>query len=147
MQGAYFIIFQKLPKWRDANDGYTPTRVATWFGSKQSKRPADRSSIASYNSIQGIYFCYQISKFMGIEFNFDEDEFKKAFADAAETAFIEYINNEIGERELECDCGSRSFDVETWKNNNNEYEGAAICRNCNERIRLEIDTSDIDELR
>jgi peptide subunit release factor 1 (eRF1) len=84
---------------------------------------------------------------MDIEFNFDEDEFRNAIADEVESMFIEYVETEVERGNIECDCGSWSFDVETWKNSNDEYEGAAICRDCNERIELEIDTSDIDALR
>jgi hypothetical protein len=84
---------------------------------------------------------------MGIEFNFDEDEFRNTIADAVEEMFIEYVENEAGNGDLECECGSGTFDVETWKNSNGGYEGAAICRDCNERLTLNIDTSDTDDLR
>lgn len=88
---------------------------------------------------------------MGIEFNVDvdiaEDSIKEAFADAAEDAFREYVETEVGEGNLQCDCGSRSFDVETWSSGSGRIEGAAICRDCNDRIELDIDTSDLDELR
>lgn len=84
---------------------------------------------------------------MGIDFNFDEDEFRNAIADKVEAAFIEYVETEVGNGELECDCGSTTFDVETWQNGNSGYEGAAICRECDERIALDLDTSDIDDIR
>lgn len=82
---------------------------------------------------------------MDIEMDFDEDDFRNAIKDEIEAAFIEYVETEMGSGDLECDCGARSFDVETWENNG-RYEGAAICRDCNERIELDIDTSDIDDL-
>lgn len=84
---------------------------------------------------------------MGVEFNFDEDEFRNAIADHVEERFIDYVETEVGNGDLECDCGSRSFDVETWNTGNGAYEGAAVCRDCNDRIALDIDTSDIDDLR
>lgn len=88
---------------------------------------------------------------MGIDINididFDEDEFRAAFADQAEEMFREWVENEAGDCHIECDCGSRSFDVETWTTANNALEGAAVCRECNERIPVELDTSDLDALR
>lgn len=82
---------------------------------------------------------------MGIDF--DEDAFRNKIADRVEEMFIDYVENQAGDGEIECDCGSRSFDVETWKTGSGGYEGAAICRECNQRINLDIDTSDIDDIR
>lgn len=89
---------------------------------------------------------------MGIDFNvdieLDEDSFRNTIADVAEEAFIEYVETEAGNGDLECEnCSARAFDVETWKNANGGFEGAAVCRECNGRMNLEIDTSDIDALR
>jgi hypothetical protein len=85
---------------------------------------------------------------MGVEFNFDEDAFREQIADAVEERFIEYVENEAGNGDIECDsCGSRSFDVETWQNGNGDWEGAAVCRDCNERVPVELDTSEIDDIR
>lgn len=82
-----------------------------------------------------------------INIELDEDDFRETVADTAEEAFREWIETEVRDGHIECDCGSTSFDTETWYNGNNELQGAAVCRDCNERINLDIDTSEIDDLR
>ena len=82
-----------------------------------------------------------------IEIEFDEDDFRDAVADQAEEIFQEWIETEVGDGHIECNCGSTSFDTETWYNGNNDLQGAAVCRECDERIELDIDTSEIEDIR
>lgn len=82
-----------------------------------------------------------------INIDWDEDEFTKAVADHAEAAFLEYVENEVEDGHINCDCGSQSFDIQTWEKPNGEIKGAAVCRECNDRIPVEVDLSDLEELR
>lgn len=86
---------------------------------------------------------------MSFDINFDgidEDEFREAVADSVEERFLEKVEELVSEGYYECECGSTSFDVRTWKNARGDLEGAAVCRNCNERIPIELE-ADFDELR
>lgn len=82
-----------------------------------------------------------------VEVDFDESEFKAAVADQIEEMFREHLETEVRRGHIECECGSDSFDIETWYDAADQLQGAAVCRECNERIELDIDTSDIDDLR
>lgn len=80
-------------------------------------------------------------------FEIDEDEFNAGVADAVEEIVQEWIETELGNGNIECDCGSRSFDVSTWKNSSGKIEAAGVCRECNERTEFDVDMSEIDALR
>jgi len=84
---------------------------------------------------------------INIDVNIDEDEIRNAVVDKAEQEFRKAVENDISNGKIVCDCGSRSFDVETWKVPNGAIEGAAVCRSCNERLPVEIDTEELDNLR
>lgn len=82
-----------------------------------------------------------------IEDDFDEDVFRESIADRIGDMFRAWVEREAGAGRIICDCGSRSFDVETWKTANGELAGAAVCRVCNDRVDIDIDTSDLNDLR
>lgn len=88
---------------------------------------------------------------MGVEFNinveFDEKEIQNAIADHAEELVQEWLESEARDGSFECECGSISFDIETWENANNDIRAAGICRECNDRMEIDVDTSELDELR
>lgn len=81
-----------------------------------------------------------------VEVDFDEDEFREAFAEHAKEQFKEWIEGNAGNGGIECDCGSRSFDVETWWGPNDEIKAAGVCVSCNERVEIDVDTSDLDNI-
>jgi len=79
---------------------------------------------------------------MGIDINidvdFDREELLRAVADQYEA--------QIERGEIDCpseDCSSTAFDSELWISDSGGLEGAAICLECNERIDLDIDDSDV----
>jgi len=87
---------------------------------------------------------------MAIEFDIDVDvdEIKEKMIDAVEEQFIEHVENELGDGGFECEnCEARSFDVETWQTSSGDYGIGAVCRECNERLNVDIDTSKLDEMR
>lgn len=79
--------------------------------------------------------------------SFDEDDLREAILDEAEKLAREWIEEEAGDGHFECDCGSTSFDIETWTNPAGGIEAAGVCRECNTRVDIEVDDSDIEELR
>lgn len=82
-----------------------------------------------------------------VEWNFDEKEFRNMVVDHVEDAVREWLESEAGDGRIECDCGSRSFDVETWTNTQGRIEAAGICRECNERLDIKVDASELEALR
>lgn len=87
------------------------------------------------------------SSLMGIDTNFDTDKIMNSIVDEIEKIFIQHVEEQIENGSLDCECGSQEFDVEVWQSSNDSFEGAAICRDCNDRAELDIDTSEIDSLR
>lgn len=88
---------------------------------------------------------------MGIEFSVDIDidkgEFQAAVADQLDEHVSEWLETDARDGAFECDCGSSSFDIETWNESKGEIKAAGVCRECNERMNIEVDTSEIDDLR
>lgn len=88
---------------------------------------------------------------MGIEFDIDveidEEGLQNEIADRFDELVKEWLESEAGEGHYECDCGSYSFDVETWENASGDIRAATVCRECNNRMEIEVDMSDIDQLR
>lgn len=77
-----------------------------------------------------------------IEANVDIDtnDFLESFADA--------YAKQLEQGGMDCpadDCGSETFDVEMWVDNDTGIEGAAVCRGCNARIDLNIDDSEVKD--
>jgi hypothetical protein len=86
---------------------------------------------------------------MGANFDdgIDEDSFREAIADGILENMADELQQVVQEGDIECDCGSTAFDIETWKNRQDDIKAAGVCRQCNERMVIEVDTSDIGELR
>ncbi|TQQ83611.1 hypothetical protein EGH24_02125 [Halonotius terrestris] len=83
---------------------------------------------------------------MGIDL--DPDSLKEKIADAAEDMAVDHIEEQIESGAVECpNCESRSFDAATWKSGSGEYDGSAVCRECNERVELDIDMSNFNKHR
>ena len=73
-----------------------------------------------------------------IEFEVDFD------TDALRDALAEKYAAQLEQGDNECpneDCKGESFDAEIWTNQSGHFEGAAVCRTCNERFDLNIDDS------
>lgn len=82
-----------------------------------------------------------------LDISMDRGDIEEAVADEAENLAREWIETEAGDGQIKCDCGTRSFDIETWKNASGEIRAAGICRECNERTEFDVDMSDLDGLR
>ncbi len=83
---------------------------------------------------------------MGIDI--DPDSLKEKIADAAEGIVIDHIEEQMENGSVQCpNCKSRSFDAATWKRRSGEYDGSAVCRDCNERVELDIDMSNFNKHR
>jgi hypothetical protein len=77
----------------------------------------------------------------------DTDEFRKAMADSLVDLTKEYLETEARENHFECDCGSTTFDIEAWEDTAGDIQAAGVCRECNERLEIDVDMSDINALR
>lgn len=84
---------------------------------------------------------------INIDVEFDEKEFRNTMIDQIEEHARDWLETEAGNGHIECDCGARSFDVETWTNADGRIEAAGVCRECNERTDIEFDTAELDSLR
>ena len=73
-----------------------------------------------------------------IDVDFDRDSLLRAIADNYE--------KQIERGAIDCPnegCPGTAFDAELWIADSGGLEGAAICRDCNDRIDLNIDDSDV----
>lgn len=87
---------------------------------------------------------------MGIELEIDVeiDGIKEEILDEIEDKFVKHVEKEVRDGGFECEnCEARSFDVETWQNSSGDYEIGAVCRECNEAANIDIDTSELDDLK
>lgn len=79
---------------------------------------------------------------MEIEFEVDFD------GDGLREALAENYAQQIEEGGIDCpneDCEGESFNAEIWTTDDGGFEGAAICRDCNSRIDLDLDDSQAKE--
>jgi hypothetical protein len=77
---------------------------------------------------------------MSIDIDFDERELLDVLADNYAA--------ELQQGVIECpaeDCDSDVFDTEIWTTQSGGFEGAAVCRQCNERTELDLDDSQVKE--
>lgn len=81
---------------------------------------------------------------MDVSVDIDTDEFEEKLKNELEKQAVEYLEDELQEGHFECECGSELFDIETWKDNSGEYKAGAVCRECNKKVDIEIDTSDFN---
>jgi hypothetical protein len=75
-----------------------------------------------------------------LDIDFDEDGLRDALAEKY-AAQLEQSNNECPNE----DCNGESFDAEMWINQSGHFEGAAVCRTCNNRFDLNIDDSQVQK--
>ena len=67
---------------------------------------------------------------------FDKNDLLEAMAEKCE--------KQIENGAIDCPtekCGSNSFDAEVWVSDGGGFEGAAVCRECNERIEFNFEDS------
>ena len=71
-----------------------------------------------------------------IDVDFDGDELKEALT--------EKYAAQIEQAGVDCKtkgCESESFDAEMWTTDSGGFEGAVVCRECNERFELDLEDS------
>jgi len=84
---------------------------------------------------------------INIDMKLDEDEFKRAIAEQLDEVVKEYLETKAQKGHFECsNCGNDLFDIETWEAQS-DIRAAGVCRECNERMPIEIDMSDINDLK
>jgi predicted RNA-binding Zn-ribbon protein involved in translation (DUF1610 family) len=82
-----------------------------------------------------------------IDMNIDKKEFKRAIAEQMDEVVKEYLETKAQKGHFECpSCGNDIFDIETWESQDT-IRAAGVCRECNERVPIDVDTSDIDALK
>lgn len=83
---------------------------------------------------------------INIDMNIGEDEFKRAIAEQMDEVVKEYLETKAQKGHFECpSCDNDVFDIETWEAQD-DIRAAGVCRNCNERMPIDVDTSEIDAL-
>jgi len=82
-----------------------------------------------------------------VDINLDEDEFQNAIADQMDELVEEWLESEAGEGHFECDCGSDFFDIKPWRDAAGALKASAVCRECNERMEIDVDMSEIEKIR
>ena len=82
-----------------------------------------------------------------IDIEINEDELQNAIINQMDELVEEWLENEAGNGHWECDCGSDFFDVKSWRNADGELKAAAVCRECNERMDIEVDMTELEKLR
>lgn len=84
---------------------------------------------------------------INLDMNIDENEFKQAIAEQLDEVVEEYLETKAQKGHFECrSCGNDVFDIETWKTQG-DIRAAGVCRECNERMSIGVDMSDIDDLK
>jgi hypothetical protein len=74
------------------------------------------------------------------EMDFDGDQLREAMA--------ENYAQQIEQGGIDCptdSCDSENFDAEIWTTDNGGFDGAAVCRDCNTRIELDLEDSQAKE--
>jgi predicted SprT family Zn-dependent metalloprotease len=84
---------------------------------------------------------------MNIDVDIDEDGFKRVIAEQMDEVVKEYLETKTQKGHFTCsECGNDLFDIETWETNG-DIRAAGVCRECNERMSINVDMSEIDSLK
>lgn len=75
----------------------------------------------------------------------DRDDFQDSVNELVKEAVLEHVEEKLSSGEIECpNCGCSNLYANTWEDSTGQFNGGAVCVDCNARVDVDIDASEFD---
>ena len=75
----------------------------------------------------------------------DGDDLQDSVNELVKAKILEHVEEKLSSGEIECPkCGCSNLYANTWEDSTGQFNGGAVCVDCNARVDVDIDTSEFD---